>query len=97
MTSAFSGDPSWTRFDRAGTRAALSRARSLSAAWADWIALEVPARDVKLGDWGFSGRGGGARSGSELSHLLLVSLRQNDDMYRWQGKGDAHGNQSPVA
>lgn len=56
-------------FMRDGTRA-LSRARSLSAACADWMALEVPAREVKpFGDCGLRGRGGGQRSGSELSHI----------------------------
>jgi len=64
----FSGEPSWTRLARDGTTA-FSRARSLSAAWADWMAILVPARDEKLGDCGFKGNGGGARSGSELSHL----------------------------
>ncbi len=36
------------------------------------MALEVPTRDARPGDWGFNGRGGGARSGSELSHLLWL-------------------------
>jgi hypothetical protein len=41
------------------------------------MAADVPARDATLGDCGFKGRGGGARSGSELSHLdLEVSRRQ---------------------
>lgn len=45
------------------------------------MAAEVPAREVAAtGDWGFSGSGGGARSGSELSHLLLFSFRQRVDM-----------------
>ena len=67
LTRPLSGDPS-PRL----TTALLSRARSFRAAWADWMALDVPAREVKPGDWGFgfNGRGGGARSGSELSHLL---------------------------
>jgi hypothetical protein len=33
------------------------------------MALEVLGRDVMLGEDGFIGSGGGARSGSELSHL----------------------------
>lgn len=43
---------------------------------------DVPAREVEAtGDCGLSGSGGGARSGSELSHLLfLVSLRKRADM-----------------
>lgn len=41
------------------------------------MAEDVPAREVAVtGDCGFKGNGGGARSGSELSHLLLLSLRQ---------------------
>ena len=42
------------------------------------MALEVPAREVNLGDCGFRGRGGGHRSGSELSHLFEVSRRKKD-------------------
>ena len=44
------------------------------------MALEVPALEVTVGDCGLSGRGGGARSGSELSHLYFpeVSFFQND-------------------
>lgn len=68
LTSALSGEPSRRRPEL--WVLALSRARSLRAAWAFWIALEVPVREVSLGDCGLSGRGGGARSGSELSHLL---------------------------
>ena len=46
------------------------------------MADEVPAREVAVtGDCGFKGNGGGARSGSELSHLTTVlSLRHNDGM-----------------
>jgi hypothetical protein len=74
-----SGETSAIRFARAGTKAC-SRAFSVSAWWADWMAADVPARDVlTLGDCGFKGSGGGARSGSELSHLVPLSLRQNDD------------------
>lgn len=48
----------------------LSRAFSSNALAACAIAAEVPRRVVRTGDPGFSGRGGGARSGSELSHLV---------------------------
>lgn len=48
----------------------LSRAFSSNALAACAIADEVPARVVRTGEPGFSGRGGGARSGSELSHLV---------------------------
>lgn len=37
------------------------------------MALEVLGRDAKVGEEGFIGSGGGARSGSELSHLELLS------------------------
>jgi len=47
----------------------LSRAFSSNAFAAFAIAVDVPGRVVKLGEPGFSGSGGGARSGSELSHL----------------------------
>lgn len=52
FTNAFSGDDSpVARFVGLWGNAALSRAaRSLSAACADWMAAEVPARDVMLGD-----------------------------------------------
>ena len=56
-----------------------SRAFSDKAACAAEIALEVPARD-ETGDWGLRGRGGGALSGSELSHLFLISECQRGDM-----------------
>ncbi|KAK0723234.1 hypothetical protein B0T26DRAFT_705854 [Lasiosphaeria miniovina] len=64
-----SGDGSAMRLVRCGTKA-LSRAFSVRAAWADWIAVEVPALETTVGDCGLRGSGGGARSGSELSHLL---------------------------
>lgn len=48
----------------------LSRAFSSSAFAAFAIAVDVPGRVVKLGEPGFNGSGGGARSGSELSHLV---------------------------
>jgi hypothetical protein len=66
-----------------GTRATLSRARSLSAAWADWIALDVPAREVKVGDCGLRGRGGGARSGSELSHMGIKARLPSEEAECW--------------
>jgi hypothetical protein len=74
-----SGDVSAIRFGKCGTKA-LSRAFSVSAAWADWMALEVPALETTPGDCGLRGRGGGARSGSELSHLRLIRLRNRTDM-----------------
>lgn len=48
---------------------ALSRAFSVRAACADLMALDVLGREATTGDDGFMGNGGGARSGSELSHL----------------------------
>ena len=94
-----SGDGSATRFAKCGTSAALSRAFSAMAAWADWMALDVPVRETP-GDWGFRGSGGGARSGSELSHLFAISVRQRVDMTRpplfgtgvevWRGKEVGH-------
>ena len=38
------------------------------------MAAKVPVREAMRGDCGCKGRGGGARLGSELSHLFLVSL-----------------------
>lgn len=68
-TSPRSGEKSVFRLWRTGT-SAFSRAFSVNAACADWIANDVPLRDVPtLGDCGLRGSGGGARSGSELSHL----------------------------
>jgi hypothetical protein len=47
-----------------------SRAFSVRAACADCIALEVLGLEAAtMGEDGFIGNGGGARSGSELSHL----------------------------
>jgi hypothetical protein len=50
-----------------------SRAFSVNAAWAVWIVVEVFGREVTIGDEeaGFRGSGGGALSGSELSHLRM--------------------------
>lgn len=52
----------------------LSRAFSSSAFAAFAIAADVFGRIERLGEPGFSGRGGGARSGSELSHLRERNL-----------------------
>lgn len=70
-TSDRSGEESVIRLVNGGI-STFSRAFSLSAACADCIAGDVPIRDV-LGDCGFNGKGAGALSGSELSHLRLVS------------------------
>jgi hypothetical protein len=48
---------------------ALSLARSSNCLAAAAIAAEVFGRVAMLGEPGFRGNGGGARSGSELSHL----------------------------
>lgn len=63
-----SGDPS-IRFGGGFVIYVFSRAFSVSAAWAFFIAVEVLGLEATLGEEGFMGRGGGARSGSELSHL----------------------------
>jgi hypothetical protein len=47
----------------------LSRAFSSSAFAACMMSADVFGRVVRLGEPGFKGNGGGARSGSELSHL----------------------------
>jgi hypothetical protein len=52
----------------------LSRAFSSRALAAFTIAAEVFGRVVRLGEPGLRGSGGGARSGSELSHLRGKSL-----------------------
>lgn len=49
--------------------AMLSRAFSSSALAALAMAADVLGRVVRLGEPGLRGSGGGARSGSELSHL----------------------------
>lgn len=48
----------------------LSRAFSSSAFAACIMAADVFGRVVRFGEPGFNGSGGGARSGSELSHLV---------------------------
>jgi len=72
LTSDRSGDGS-ARFVGEFVTYPFSRAFSVNAACADCMALEVLGRDVRVGDEGFIGSGGGARSGSELSHLYFVS------------------------
>lgn len=47
----------------------LSRAFSSSALAACMMSADVFGRVVRFGEPGFNGSGGGARSGSELSHL----------------------------
>jgi hypothetical protein len=48
------------------------------------MALEVPVRETP-GDCGLRGKGGGALSGSELSHLFLISERRRTDMtWSWR-------------
>lgn len=64
------------RFGIAFVTYALSRAFSVSAACADCIALEVLGLEEDMGDEGFIGRGGGARSGSELSHMGTIALSE---------------------
>lgn len=65
------------------------------------MALEVPALEV-TGDWGLSGSGGGALSGSELSHLLLLlsenflqreGIKTGEDHEMVE---DAHWDQGPA-
>jgi hypothetical protein len=90
LANGLSGDGSPIRFARTGTKA-LSRAFSVKAACADWIALEVPARDVRLGDCGLRGRGGGALSGSELSHLLFPSQPVLDGRHNMAAKAVGGG------
>lgn len=46
-------------------------ARSLSFCAAAWMLADAFARVCSVGEPGGIGRGGGARSGSELSHLRL--------------------------
>lgn len=78
-----SGEPSPLRLGTWGTNA-FSLAFSVRAAWADWIALDVPVLETP-GDCGLSGSGGGARSGSELSHLFFISVRQSTGItWRWR-------------
>lgn len=78
LTRARSGDTSLTRLASALDTRELSRAFSVRAACADWMAADVPALEVTLGDCGLSGSGGGALSGSELSHLVLLSFRHRE-------------------
>lgn len=55
---------------------ALSLAFAVNASAAAAIVLEVFGFATGLDDPGFNGRGGGARSGSELSHLVHAHSRQ---------------------
>lgn len=55
---------------------ALSLAFAVNASAAAAIVLEVFGFAAGLEDPGFNGRGGGARSGSELSHLVYAHSRQ---------------------
>ena len=52
---------------------ALSRALAVKASAAAVMVAEVLGFVAGLKDPGFRGRGGGARSGSELSHLKLTT------------------------
>ena len=52
---------------------ALSRAFAVNASAAAAIFFEVFGFAAGLEDPGFNGNGGGARSGSELSHLIEVN------------------------
>lgn len=56
----------------------LSRAFSSSAFAARIIAADVLGRVVSVGEPGFMGSGGGARSGSALSHLERGQSRVDD-------------------
>ena len=50
------------------------------------MASDVPAREgltLTPGDWGFKGSGGGALSGSELSHLYVIVSRVPGRMIDW--------------
>lgn len=76
------------RFEAAFVTYPLSLAFSVRARWADWMALEVFGRDATTGEDGFIGSGGGARSGSELSHLQTtrLALRKSCEQggYTWE-------------
>lgn len=52
----------------------LSRALAVKASAAAAIDAEVLGLAAGLADPGFNGRGGGARSGSELSHLRVPRI-----------------------
>jgi len=57
------------------------------------MADDVLGRDATLGEEGFIGNGGGARSGSELSHL--ESRVSAFCAAEWQH--NSHGNNCPAA
>jgi hypothetical protein len=69
LTKDLSGDFSGIRLVVYELAGALSRAFSSSALAVAAIAADTLGRVVGLGEPGFMGSGGGARSGSELSHL----------------------------
>ena len=72
----------------------LSLAFSVRARCADWIAVEVFGREVAAGEDGFIGSGGGARSGSELSHLKGM---KSAFFVNLSDKNVLHWNYSPSA
>jgi hypothetical protein len=66
----------------------LSRAFSSSALAACMMSADVLGRVVRFGEPGFNGSGGGARSGSELSHLCRQVSRMSwaqVRVYTWDG------------
>jgi hypothetical protein len=72
----------------------LSRAFSSSALAACMISADVFGRVVRFGEPGFNGSGGGARSGSELSHLNRRVSRMSDVCLHRESYAteDVHGN-----
>ena len=69
----------------------LSRAFSSSAFAARIIAADVLGRVVSVGEPGFMGSGGGARSGSALSHLYTSQSRVEGALCTRRGQ-DIHGD-----
>lgn len=61
----------------------LSRAFSSSALAACIMAADVLGRVVRFGDPGFSGNGGGARSGSALSHMGIARESEEKE-WEWR-------------
>jgi hypothetical protein len=93
LINDFSGDL-WAKgmgltvYELAGA-AALSRAFSSSALAACMMRADVFGRNVRFGEPGFKGSGGGARSGSELSHLkshvsLCLDAYLHWEASRWE-------------
>lgn len=72
----------------------LSRAFSSSALAACIMSAEVLGRVVNFGEPGFKGSGGGARSGSELSHLKRVVSPIVHEVFRpaRELEGGLHGD-----